>query len=243
MSRPGKAGYSARQRAKELKYEQRHKALNWGTFAGGGTSVVAYAATWAPVGSLAAGVAVLGGLYAWQSRKPSGAERWLQGARAEERTARLLNPLAELGWSISHDRSIPRSKANLDHVAVHPSGRFLVYVDTKAWHAKGARIKWDGKSLKYGPWDQTKSLRTVEWEASRLSEEMGLPVVPVVCVDGGQVEGNRGRAGFIVADDTYVISSTLLFTTMALMDQSSGPNSAKVATVQTKIDSIFPAVR
>jgi hypothetical protein len=118
-----------------------------------------------------------------------------------------------------------------------------VYIDTKAWHAKGAPIRLDGNRLMYGPWDQTSKVNTVEWMANRIHEETGLPVVPVVCVDGGNVIGQPGRAKFIEMNGTYVIGSTILFTTMALMNQSSGPDLAKVKRIRAMIDQKFPAVQ
>lgn len=156
------------------------------------------------VESTVTGGAVGGVVAAACLRKPSGAANWIKGAKAERRTARVLRRVERRGWAVLHDRAIPRSKANLDHVLVTPSGRHLVYVDTKAWHAKGALIRWVGDRLMYGPWDRTGSVRTVQWEASRLAEELDLPVTPVIAVDGGRVARNvlqRGGVFVVRAED------------------------------------------
>lgn len=237
------AGRSAHNRARALRVDHLKKSAQVGVYAGAATLVGTYAALQNGTGSLAASLAAGVGTGVWWSRKPSGASSWLQGAAAEERTAKIMDPLTRLGWWVGHDRSIPRSKANLDHVAIHPSGRFLVYVDTKAWHARGASIRWENGALMYGPWDKTKAVNTVKWEASRLVEETRLPVVPVICVDGGHVESNTGHPGFIHVEGLYVVSSSLLFHTMALMDKVNGIDTRAVDQVAKKINAAFPPAK
>ena len=39
---------------------------------------------------------------------------WRRGAAGERRTARLLSPLDQQGWTVLHDRAVPRSRANID---------------------------------------------------------------------------------------------------------------------------------
>lgn len=73
------------------------------------------------------------------------AGRWEAGAEGEELTARLLQPLESEGWTILHDRSIPGSAANLDHLLIGPSGQVIV-IDSKHWSAsRGSAIH-----LRYG---------------------------------------------------------------------------------------------
>jgi hypothetical protein len=109
------------------------------------------------------------------------ADRWAKGAKGERRTARSLT-LAR-GWIALHDRAIPGSKANLDHVLIGVGG--AVYLDTKTWtSAKSrARIDRDGR-LWYGRHPQDKALRTVRWEAEQAQAALGVPVRAVVGVHG-----------------------------------------------------------
>lgn len=51
---------------------------------------------------------------------------WAQGAVGEERVAAQLDPLAEVGVIALHDRRIPGTKANIDHIAVTPWGVWVV---------------------------------------------------------------------------------------------------------------------
>ncbi len=58
---------------------------------------------------------------------PEHIDRWRRGADGERATARQLRPLAKTGWSLYHD--VACSRGNIDHVAVGPTGVFLL--DTK----------------------------------------------------------------------------------------------------------------
>jgi hypothetical protein len=143
-----------------------------------------------------------------------------------------------------HDLSIPKSKANLDHVGVHPSAQFLVYIDTKAWHSKGAKIKWDRDRLMYGPWDKTANLRTVEWEASRLAEIIRLPVICVIACDGGTVVGNQGpQTRIIQVGDSYVMQAEDLMFNLGNLGAGLPTDPRAVRKVRNRIREQFPAAR
>lgn len=190
--------------------------LRWSKWAGL-LAVAVSAAAWlaltvAPLGALALGSAVGAVVLALTGAKcPDDAKRWIQGGLGERRTAQRLASARRVGtlrgWWFAHDLKIPRSRANLDHVAIHPSGRLAVYIDTKAWHANGARVRVDGARLMYGPWDKTKALDTIQWEASRLRDGLkgAVPVVPVLVCDGTKVEGL-----VIDLDGMWVVASSEL---------------------------------
>jgi hypothetical protein len=56
---------------------------------------------------------------------------WLKGARGEQQTALILEPLRHDGFVILHDRREPRSSGNIDHIVLGPSGIFII--ETKSW--------------------------------------------------------------------------------------------------------------
>lgn len=182
----------------------------------------------------------------WHLRKPSGAKRWIQGAKAEERTETTLKPLERrCGWWVAHDLKVPKSKSNLDHVAAPPSGSFLVYLDTKAWHMTSrngtpAKIKWDPvrKQLKYGPFDNTPKMRTVEWQATRLQEETGLKCVPVIVVEGATLLDNGVAVNILRIGDTYLVSADHVFTALSSMD-SGVPNRRQLSAARRAVESKF----
>lgn len=52
-----------------------------------------------------------------------------------------MDPLAQRGWRVLHDRAVPRSSANIDHVLVGPAG--VIVIDTKS-HQGRLTIDTDG---------------------------------------------------------------------------------------------------
>ena len=63
------------------------------------------------------------------------AERYEQGAHGERATGAILDELRQHGWAVFHDVRWPgRPRANIDHVAVGPSGVFVI--DSKNWSGR-----------------------------------------------------------------------------------------------------------
>ncbi|MEU2561299.1 nuclease-related domain-containing protein [Streptomyces longispororuber] len=116
---------------------------------------------------------------------------WTTGAAGEEATARLLLPLARRGYAVLHDRAIPGSRANIDHLVVGPFG--VALVDSKNWQSKKSTLTITGSLLRYGRYDQTKALQTVVWEAEQAARALSVPVRPVLAVHGAKVPAPRGR--------------------------------------------------
>jgi hypothetical protein len=69
----------------------------------------------------------LGGVILALSSDPQSTTAWAAGARGEETVGRYLEALRGEGIASLHDRRIPGSKANIDHIAVSPAGVFVVY--------------------------------------------------------------------------------------------------------------------
>lgn len=103
-----------------------------------------------------AGLAVLGA-WASQLRAPQHVAAWKAGADGERRVARVLRPLTRHGVVVLHDRALPRSRANIDHLVI--GGMGIVVVDAKNWRARGARVALgrDGR-LWYGQYPQDKTI-------------------------------------------------------------------------------------
>lgn len=68
----------------------------------------------------------LGGLILAISDEPQSTTAWERGAVGEEKLARTLDGLVERGVRVLHDRRIPGSRANIDHMVVAPAGVFVV---------------------------------------------------------------------------------------------------------------------
>ena len=111
-------------------------------------------------------------------------EAWRIGAEGERLTARTLQNLPA-SYRVLHDLPMPRSKANIDHVVVGPTGVFTV--ETKNYKngvkIKRGRVYSSGRKLP-GVVDQARR------QASAVAAKTGATVTPIVCVHGGvTVEG------------------------------------------------------
>ena len=130
---------------------------------------------------------IVAALVAWRLRfRPSEQARtWERGATGERRTAHLLDRLTREGFVVFHDLAVPGSKANVDHLAIGPTGVFVI--DSKQWtgsiHQSADGLIWHNHS----PLDRT--LDTVRWEAQAISRLLGTRAAALLCVHGAHVQG------------------------------------------------------
>jgi hypothetical protein len=134
----------------------------------------------------AAGAGFLVGLAAWLGLAPD-SQSWRRGAAGERDTARLLEQLPRRRWRVWHDLLIPGSQANIDHLAIGPTGVWVI--DSKV---TGAAVRARPWGVKFG----TRRLDTTStrWESQVVSDRLGVPVRTVVAVHASRMEGRRGRA-------------------------------------------------
>jgi hypothetical protein len=78
----------------------------------------------------------LGGLILALSEDPQSTTAWARGSVGEERLGARLDSTAGPLVRILHDRRIPGTRANIDHVAVCPSG--VVVIDAKRYRGRPA---------------------------------------------------------------------------------------------------------
>ena len=87
----------------------------------------------------------LGGLILALSDAPQSTQAWDTGALGEERLGNRLNELASDSIRFLHDRRIPGSRANIDHVAVTPTGVYVI--DAKKYKGR-PQLKIEGGFLR-----------------------------------------------------------------------------------------------
>ena len=132
-------------------------------------------------------VAMVGAARAVWSVNPA-TEARRKGALGEEALGSRLNKLATQGFVILHDRSIPGSRANIDHLVIGPTGVFVV--DAKNY---SGRISLSRGTLWTGKTPLTKTLSTVGWEGRQAAKAIApgvgysLVVEPVISVVGTEV--------------------------------------------------------
>jgi hypothetical protein len=87
----------------------------------------------------------LGGLILALSDEPQSTKAWDTGALGEERLGGHLSEIASDALRVLHDRRIPGSRANIDHLAITPSGVFVI--DAKKYKGR-PRLKVEGGILR-----------------------------------------------------------------------------------------------
>lgn len=87
----------------------------------------------------------LGGLILALSDDPQSTKAWGTGALGEERLGNRLNEFASDSLRVLHDRRIPGSRANIDHIAVAPTGVFVI--DAKKYEGR-PQLKIEGGFLR-----------------------------------------------------------------------------------------------
>jgi hypothetical protein len=87
----------------------------------------------------------LGGLIHALTDEPQSTTAWDAGAVGEERLGRRLTELAGDAFRVLHDRRIPGTRTNIDHLAVTRSGVYVI--DAKKYRGR-PRLRVDGGILR-----------------------------------------------------------------------------------------------
>ena len=126
----------------------------------------------------------LGGLLLALSEEPQHIAAWDQGAKGERALGSLLDRIAGARPDIHvlHDRSVPRSRANIDHLAVTPAGVFVI--DAKAHRGK--------LELRQGLFERTPRLLVAGRNQTALVDAMAKQVAVVERALGGDGSGVAG---------------------------------------------------
>ena len=106
---------------------------------------------------------------------PSTTKVWGRGAVGEERVGQRLEDARSRGIEVLHDRRIPRSKANIDHLAITPNGIWVIDAkryagklerrDVGGWRTTDLRLFVNGR-------DKTKLVEGVQWQMSKVAESI-----------------------------------------------------------------------
>ena len=154
---------------------------------------------------------------------PASTIAWRTGAFGEERTGELLGPLEAEGFRIIHDRLIPRSRANIDHIVVGPPGIFIV--ETKNYERKLSR----GQKERFAA--QAKR------EAAAVARVVSpVSVTPLICVHRADLGWFKVRV-----DGVRIVSPKELIRVLRKAPELLVP--AEVARLADQIDkSLMPAV-
>ena len=132
---------------------------------------------------------VLGGLLLGLAPEPQSTKAWKTGAEGEERLGRRLDALVSPTVQLLHDRRIPGTRANLDHLVVTSLG--VTIIDAKRYRGRPhLKVRHDPRGptieeLYVDHRNCTKLVDGVLWQADRIRaalREPGLTVRAMLCV-------------------------------------------------------------
>lgn len=138
----------------------------------------------------------MGGIILAASAEPQSIGAWSRGAEGERRLGRQLDDLRSRDVRVLHDRAIPRSRANIDHLVISPTGVYVV--DSKRYRgriehrAAGTIFRPGPDRLFVGQRDRSRlvsgmarQVETVRSVLDRCAPDAPTPVHAVLCfVDG-----------------------------------------------------------
>ena len=128
----------------------------------------------------------LGGLILTLSDDPQSTKAWATGARGEVILGERLDTLTSRGFHVLHDRRIPGTKANIDHIVVGPSGVFVIdakrYVGRPSLRIEGGILRPRTQTLMVGSRDCSKLVDGVLRQVSNVTsalDNVGIRDVPI----------------------------------------------------------------
>ncbi len=127
----------------------------------------------------------IGGLILALTDEPQSTTAWARGAVGEERLGKRLDETP--GALTLHDRRIPKTKANIDHIVIAPSGVFVIdakrYKGRPHLRVQGGILRPRVESLIVGTRDCTKLVAGVQKQVDLVKAitDNGAPVRGVLC--------------------------------------------------------------
>jgi hypothetical protein len=132
----------------------------------------------------------IGGVVLALTEEPQSTKAWAVGARGEEKLAKALD-----GFSVLHDRRVPGTKGNIDHIVIAPAGVFVVDAKNYAGRIEIRNHGWflrPDERLHVGRRDCSALADMMGWQVAAVEKALlaaGVeslpPITPVLCfVDG-----------------------------------------------------------
>jgi len=128
------------------------------------------------------GTGRLGKLARFLSDDPQTTRAWAEGAAGEERVAQVLHERLGDQAVLLHDRKVPGTRGNIDHLVIASSGVWVV--DAKKYRGKveqrdvGGWFKTDLR-LYVGGRDRTKTVNGLEWQVDAVTRALDAEQVPI----------------------------------------------------------------
>ena len=128
----------------------------------------------------------LGGIAMALSGERQSTKAWATGAVGEERLGARLDSLTSASIAVLHDRRIPGTRANIDHIAITPAGIWVI--DAKRYKGRpepkveGGVLRPRVEKLIVGRRDCTQLIDGVSTQVDLVREAVGdIPVTGALC--------------------------------------------------------------
>lgn len=154
----------------------------------------------------------LGGLILALTDEPQSATAWASGARGEELLGARLADLTQKGVCLLHDRRIPGTRANIDHIAVGPTGVHVIdakrYKGRPSLRVEGGLLRPRVEKLLVGSRDCTRLVEGVHKQVGLVRSALDAATLTDVPVHGTLcfIEADWPLIGgsFVIADVAVV---------------------------------------
>lgn len=129
----------------------------------------------------------LGGIAVALSDERQSTKAWAVGAVGEERLGTMLDGMQSESLAVLHDRRIPRTRANIDHLAVTPSAVWVIdakrYKGRPELRVEGGILRPRVEKLVVGGRDCTKVVDGVLKQMALVQDVVGetVPVLGALC--------------------------------------------------------------
>lgn len=182
---------------------------------------------------------LLGGAAVALSSERQSTSAWSAGARGEERVGAALDRLRSATIQILHDRRIPGTRANVDHLVVTPGGIWVVdakkYKGRPQLRVEGGLFRAREEHLFVSSRNKTALVEGVKWQMARVLEHfVDVPVRGVLCfVD----------ADWPILGEAFTVNGVGVMWPKRLMSTVAGASAqvVDVPSVASKLASAFPA--
>ncbi len=128
------------------------------------------------------GTGRLGKMAKFLSDDPQTTKAWAAGASGEERVAQVLHERLGASAVLLHDRKVPGTRGNIDHLAIASSGVWVI--DTKRYSGKveqrdvGGWFKTDLR-LYVGGRDRTGTVKGLGWQVDAVYRALEAEDIPI----------------------------------------------------------------
>ena len=139
-------------------------------------------------------------------REPASTTAWAKGASGEEQLGSALDALTDKGVIVLHDRQIPGSRANIDHIAIAASGVWVI--DAKRYTGQiekrdvGGWLRADLR-LYVGRRDRTAAVHGLGPQIDAVDSvlagvDVAAPIRPVLCFVGSEAAWGTTIRPFVI---------------------------------------------